>query len=144
MSPTSTGTEGVAPGAGPSLQRLIDSQLGVFPEHESFLRRRFAGGSDPFCESLAATIADIAGPNLSALCEDYRWLAGAVLEEELFFRREGRYRLASFAEAETLVYADPAYMTRYMNGLLLSQLWWSNHTAVLAWFRDRYLPVGIS
>jgi len=130
----------IAPGAGPALKRLIAAQLSAFPEHEGFLRRRFAAGADDFCESLATIIETIAGEDLARLCEDYRWLAGAVLEEELFFRREGRYRLSSFAEAEALVYADPAYMTRYMNGLLLSQLWWSNHTAVLAWFRDRYLP----
>ncbi|MBI1406285.1 MAG: methyltransferase domain-containing protein [Caulobacter sp.] len=116
----------------------------AFPEHEAALRKRFAlADADPiFCETLAGMIERIAGETLAAVCDDYRWLAGAVLEEELFFRREGRYRLTSFAEAEALVYADAAYMTRYMNGLLLSQLWWANHTAVLAWFRDRYLPAN--
>lgn len=132
----------IAPGAGPATTRLIAAQLQAFPEHEAALRKRFAQADTDlvFCETLAGMIERIAGEDLAAICDDYRWLAGAVLEEELFFRREGRYRLSSFAEAEALVYADAAYMTRYMNGLLLSQLWWANHTAVLAWFRERYLP----
>ncbi len=133
----------IAPEAGPALRGLIDAQSLAFPDHAGALTKRFAAAPDlVFCETLAATVAAIAGETLPTLCADYRWLCAAVLEEELFFRREGRYRLSSFAEAEAQVYADRAYMTRYMNGLLLSQLWWGNHTAVLQVFAERYLPAN--
>ena len=72
--------------------------------------------------------------------EDYRWLAHTVIEEEFVFRRSGRYRLSTFAEAEREVYSNREYMTRYMNGLLMTQLWWRNHTEVMHFFRDVYLP----
>lgn len=133
----------IAPHAGLDLRALIDAQLEAFPEHAAALDRRFSAGADlVFCDTLAATIRAIAGQDLPRLCADYRWLAAAVLEEELFFRREGRYRLSSFAEAEAQVYADPVYMTRYMNGLLLSQLWWANHTEVLRRFAEQFLPAN--
>jgi 2-polyprenyl-3-methyl-5-hydroxy-6-metoxy-1,4-benzoquinol methylase len=66
-----------------------------------------------------------------------------VLAEEVFFRRNDRYRLSSFADAEREVYADKAFMTRYMNGLLLSQVWWHNHSAVMRYYQDHFLPNNI-
>lgn len=126
----------------PQLAELLAAQLEVFPAHESYLRRRFAGLSDDdlaFCELLAGLLQRICGGELRLLCEDYRWLAGAVLEEELFFRRHGRYRLSTFREALAEVYDDPVYMRRYMSGVLATQVWWRNHTDVLKFYRDRYL-----
>ena len=41
---------------------------------------------------------------------DYRWTCDQLREEELFFHREGRYRLSTFAEANAEVYSDRAYM----------------------------------
>ncbi|PWB84394.1 MAG: class I SAM-dependent methyltransferase [Methylocystaceae bacterium] len=82
----------------------------------------------------------ISGDDLTTFLEDYRWLCGVLMEEELFFRRENRYRLSTFAEAERTVYADRVFMTRYMNGLLMTQLWWANHSSVLRYYRDSFLP----
>ena len=126
----------------PNLAELVAAQLHVFPSHESYLRRRFHGLSDDdlaFCEVLAGLLRHICGGNLSLMCEDYRWLAAAVLEEELYFRRHGRYRLATFQQARDQIYDDPTYMRRYMSGVLATQLWWRNHTDVLKFYRDRYL-----
>ncbi len=31
------------------------------------------------------------------------------------------------------------YMTRYVSGILMSQLWWANHTDAMRWFRDAFI-----
>lgn len=129
----------------PALAAMIDRQISVFPQHQSYLKRRFESASSgelSFCEDLCLLILKISGNELPTFLNDYRWLCGVMLEEELFFRRENRYRLSSFAEAERTVYADRAFMTRYMNGVLMTQLWWANHSTVLQYFRDVFLPAN--
>ncbi|MDB5438423.1 MAG: hypothetical protein JWM33_850 [Caulobacteraceae bacterium] len=134
----------------PHLARAVSEQLVAFPEHAAYLKARFSGETPAglaLAEDLAAMICQVIGGDWARLCADYRWLSGVLLEEELFFRRNGRYRLSSFAEALEQVYGDADYMVRYMNGLLASQLWWRNHTEVFGYFRDRFLsqtPTGAS
>ena len=62
-----------------------------------------------------------------------------VLEEEIEFRRSGHYRLSTFAEAERTVYSNRDIMTRYMDGLLLSQVLWANHIALLDYYVRDFL-----
>jgi 2-polyprenyl-3-methyl-5-hydroxy-6-metoxy-1,4-benzoquinol methylase len=132
----------------PHLERLVAHQLSVFPEHVAFLTKRFSALSGPelsFGELIAEKITQIAGSHLDRICEDYRWLSGIVLDEELHFRRTGRYRLSTFEEADQQYYSNAELMSRYMNGLLASQLWWRNHTEMLRYFRDDFIgrnPAG--
>jgi 2-polyprenyl-3-methyl-5-hydroxy-6-metoxy-1,4-benzoquinol methylase len=138
------------PAAHPHIRKLVQHQILAFPEHENFLRDRFSSVSETgwlFIEEIASTVMQIAGDRLDSMCEDYRWLSGIVLDEELHFRRTGRYRLSSFEQAEREVYSSPELMSRYMNGLLASQLWWRNHTEMLNYFRDHFIeqnPVGFT
>jgi 2-polyprenyl-3-methyl-5-hydroxy-6-metoxy-1,4-benzoquinol methylase len=125
-----------------NISRMLETQLAIFPQHERFLTSRFAGASEDemrFSEEIAGLVLRIADPSVEAICEDYRWLAQAVFEEEMHFRRTGRYRLSKFSDAVEQVYANPVVMRRYMNGLLASQLWWRNHTDVLKVFRDDFV-----
>lgn len=88
-------------------------------------------------EEIASVIVAMAGEALDKCCLDYDWLTKTVLEEELHFRRTGGYRLRTLEQAIDQVYSVPELMTRYMNGLLMTQAWWSNHTrAILAYRRD--------
>jgi 2-polyprenyl-3-methyl-5-hydroxy-6-metoxy-1,4-benzoquinol methylase len=125
-----------------SLSRVLATQLDVFPEHRDYLERRFADAdlaTLKFSDELARMIETICGSHLRTVCEDYRWLSGVILDEELFFRRNGKYRLSSFAEALETIYANRPYMTRYVNGILASQLWWANHTDTMRYFRDVFI-----
>ena len=72
--------------------------------------------------------------------EDYRWMCERFLEEEIHFRRTGAYRLSTFEEAAREVYDDPEVMSRYMGGLLLSQVIWLNHANVSQYFVEGFLP----
>ncbi len=128
--------------ANPNLARLIAAQLAVFPDHADYLDRRFANSDRDdlaFCEFVAGLLVRINGGSMQAMSEAYHWLTGAVLAEELHFRRTGAYRLSTFAQAFEEIYSDEAYMERYVAGILASQLWWRNHTAVLRWYRENYL-----
>jgi hypothetical protein len=124
------------------VRKLFQHQILAFPEHEAFLRDRFAAVSETgwlFIEEVAEKVMQIAGDRLDRMCDDYRWLSGIVLDEELHFRRTGRYRLSTFEQADRAVYSSPEVMSRYMNGLLASQLWWRNHTEMLNYFRDEFI-----
>jgi 2-polyprenyl-3-methyl-5-hydroxy-6-metoxy-1,4-benzoquinol methylase len=123
----------------PSLYQLASVQLDAWPEHEKFLTKRFASGDQQKAERLAGLVLRLTGGDPTILAADYRWTCDRLLEEELYFRRTGRYRLTSFAEAEREVYSNKEYMTRYMNGLLLSQIWWGNHTGVINYYVDEFL-----
>ena len=126
----------------PNLERLVAHQLSAFPEHGSFLTKRFSalsGAEMNFSERIAEKVIQIAGDGVDRVCEDYRWLSGIILDEELHFRRTGRYRLSTFKEADAQVYSNIDLMSRYMNGVLASQLWWRNHTEMLRYFHDDFL-----
>lgn len=135
--------ESSAPGDYPALAQLTATLLEVWPEHEPVLDKslpREPSGELDHARKVAEMIASLAGSEARSFCEDYRWTCEKLLEEELFFRRHGRYRLSSFAEAAEEVYDDPAFMERYVNGLLLSHLFWANHRQVLMFFEDEFLP----
>jgi 2-polyprenyl-3-methyl-5-hydroxy-6-metoxy-1,4-benzoquinol methylase len=127
----------------PSIATMLDAQLAVFPRHERFLAGRFAvAGPDElqFLDEIAELIIRIADPSVRAICEDYRWLTQMFAEEEIYFHRNGHYRLSSFADATAQVYDNAPFMRRYMNGLLVTRLWWKNHSELLRVFRDVFLP----
>lgn len=126
-----------------SLTKLLDAQLSVWPEHARFLARRFPETTTNALgdvDELARLVLCLAGDALHDHCADYRWVCDRIKEETLHFARTGNYRLRTFQAAFEEVYENHAYMTRYLNGLLLSQVWWANHTASLLSYRASFLP----
>jgi 2-polyprenyl-3-methyl-5-hydroxy-6-metoxy-1,4-benzoquinol methylase len=139
----------------PSLAHVAAVTLQSWPEHRRYLDARFKADTPEF---LARTeeFATLALKNIEGALEtyvaDYRWMCERFSEEELFFFREDRYRLSTFAEAYEQVYSNDAYMSRYVRGILISQMLWDPHarafdlfrTEFLASFKDgaRYLEVG--
>jgi hypothetical protein len=111
----------------PHLREMIERQLDAFPDHADYLQTRFANDDAEeldFAENVAANLLQIAGPAITQVCQNYRWFCGVMLEEELHFWRTGRYRLSTFAEADAEVYSNREVMSKSMDGLLASQLWW--------------------
>jgi len=127
---------------GDALRNLVERQILCTPAHETYLRKRFAHVEPAeiiLLDRLAMVILDLAGGDPTQYCLDYDWLAKTVLEEELYFRRHDRYRLDTFEQAIEQVYARPLLMTQYMNGLLMTQLWWANHTRSLICYEQDFL-----
>ncbi len=126
----------------PALSRLIQLQLDVFPKHADFLGRRFRDASQEHLqqiEELAVLICRIGGEDLRQIAQDYMWLSDVILREEIHFRRTGTYRLSTFEEADKEVYANSSFMQHYMNGLLMSLLWWQNHSEAILFYRDEFV-----
>jgi 2-polyprenyl-3-methyl-5-hydroxy-6-metoxy-1,4-benzoquinol methylase len=132
----------------PHLREMVERQLDAFPEHAAYLQARFAHDDAQdlnFADDVAANVLQIAGPAITQVCQNYRWFCGVMLTEELHFRRTGRYRLSTFAEADAELYSNRELMSKSMDGLLVSQLWWRNHTEMLHFFRDEFVmrnPTG--
>lgn len=129
-------------GAYPALQAVLARQIALTPRHETSLAKRIAGADAEhlaMANDVAGWITALAGARLDQHLLDYDWICNLVLEEELHFRRTGGYRLKTFAEAVAEVYSNDELMGHYMNGLLMTQLWWSNHTEAMRFYVSSFL-----
>src|SRR4051812_42233863 len=132
---------------GSSLKTLLDGIAARWPDHDRYIERSFASRdpavldvSEALAENVLRLAADIPG-GLDTLIDDYRFVCEEVtLPEEIHFRRHGTYRLTTFEDAERECYSNAEYMNRYMNGLLVSDIVWSNHAHAFASFVNDYLP----
>jgi 2-polyprenyl-3-methyl-5-hydroxy-6-metoxy-1,4-benzoquinol methylase len=126
----------------PSARSVAKIALDAWPDHEKFLLRSFRERSPEVLdasETVAAEVLKLIAGDEKRFGEDYRWTCDRLREEEIFFHREGRYRLSTFAEAYAEVYANHEYMGRYVRGLLLTQVLWYNHVATMEMFLSRVL-----
>jgi 2-polyprenyl-3-methyl-5-hydroxy-6-metoxy-1,4-benzoquinol methylase len=125
----------------PALSQLAAGVVAAWPAHKDFLEKRLGDGSPEhlaFCEAVATKILLLVD-DLPQACADYRWGGELLFKEEVHFRRTGRYRRQTAREVAEL-YSDRAFMKRYFNGLLLSQVLWPNHAGVLLLFAHEFLP----
>ena len=132
---------------GPQTGAIIDAVLARWPEHAKFLRASFENRSDELLgttEVIAQLLGQVGANHqkpLSDYADDYRYLCEQIVyPEEIFFRREGRYRLSTFKEAAEQVYDNAELMARYMNGLFVSDALWFNHASAMNDFATAYLP----
>lgn len=137
------------PAALVNTRRLVDQQLVLWPEHMGFLAKSFRERSPEtlaITEETATQVANIVGDRLEEFCAGYRWMCDAVLDEELFFRRHGCYRATCFDDVFKAIYDAPQIMKLYMDGLLLSQVFWRNHADILCHYKKYIcaLPAGTS
>lgn len=129
----------------PSLGRIVSHLIASWPEHEGYVAARFRN-FDPQFEARMEELATLAlidiGDALDVYCSDYRWMCEAFLEEEIYFRRHGTYRLSTFPEAYEQVYSRPEIMGRYVRGILISQLIWEPHARAFDFFRTAFLGLA--
>lgn len=126
----------------PATKSVVDAVVAAWPGHRGFLIKSFRDRDERtsvVAERVASLVARLAGDALAAHVAGYRWMCEMVLEEEIHFRRSGRYRHSSFAEVAQLVYGNTEDMGAYMRGLLLSQVLWSNHASSMAFYLRDFL-----
>jgi 2-polyprenyl-3-methyl-5-hydroxy-6-metoxy-1,4-benzoquinol methylase len=127
----------------PNLEAIVRAVLAVWPEHEGYCLARFADNAGDFkarANTLAGTVLAIVGDELPLYATDYRWMCEEFINEELHFRRNGAYRLSTFAEANAEVYSNGKYMERYVRGILISQIIWKPHAQAFDFFQTHFLP----
>lgn len=125
-----------------SLAALVARQCSCAPRLVPFFTKRFAAcGSAELrlCEELSQQIIRLTGDEIDAFIRGYEFLCLHQRREEIHFRRHNRYRLSTLAQATSEVYGNLEYMQQYMRGLLLSQVFWSNHTAAIAFYLEELL-----
>lgn len=126
----------------PNLRNVVTEVLRSWPEHAGYCEARFRDDPPEFMErseDLARLAVQLVGAELPQWCADYRWMCERFLDEEIYFRREDQYRLNSFEEAYREVYSDASYMSRYIHGILVSQLIWTPHARAFDFFRTDFL-----
>jgi 2-polyprenyl-3-methyl-5-hydroxy-6-metoxy-1,4-benzoquinol methylase len=126
----------------PHLDMITHALLDAWPEHDRFIQasfRNLAPESMRLIDETAGLALSLIGEGLKDWALDYRWMCEMLMEERLYFVRNKRYRRSTFAEAQE-IYGDAVFMSRYLNGLLLSQICWSNHARAIERFRTGFLP----
>lgn len=127
----------------PSLSAIVTALLASWPDHQKYVETRFTDDDGAFLtrtEELATvSLRSIGQGELPVYVEDYRWVSERLLEEEIYFQREGSYRLSTFQEAYDEVYSNIDYMGRYMRGLMISQIIWDQHARAFDVFRQEFL-----
>lgn len=126
-----------------NLDKIVSRLLVLWPEHESYCVSRFADDGPDFMERMdefASLALKLMDDDLDGYLQDYRWMCERFLEEEYYFRRHGNYRLSTFKEAYDEVYNDDAYMSKYVRGILISQVIWDPHAKAFDYFRTQFLP----
>jgi 2-polyprenyl-3-methyl-5-hydroxy-6-metoxy-1,4-benzoquinol methylase len=129
----------------PDTARLAQAVTATWPEHARFIEQSFSTRDEALLASTevhADMVTKIigSGDSLDVFAKDYRFLCEEILKEELYFRRNGAYRLSTFDDAFREVYANNDYMRRYYNFMLLSHVLWDNHARAIAHFESKYLP----
>ena len=121
----------------PAARTIVSAVLAAWPGHAPFLKRSFGARNArqlAATEEAAVATLKLIGDDPARFASGYHWTCGKLREEELFFHREGRYRLGTFAQAYAEVYSNHAYMAKYVDGLLLTQVLWFNHVATFEMF----------
>jgi 2-polyprenyl-3-methyl-5-hydroxy-6-metoxy-1,4-benzoquinol methylase len=132
----------------PNLVALVSAVLEAWPEHEKYLEKsilprtpdvmRISDEGAMLVMKLAESGSTRGG--IRTVCEDYKMVCNTmILEEEIYFRRHGTYRISTFEQAYTEYYSDKALMSRYMHGLLLSVILWANHANALGFYVQAFL-----
>lgn len=127
----------------PASARLVEAVLRAFPEHAAYLAKSFRDRSattNQMAEKTAGLILELGGGNFERLVSGYLWICKMVMEEELYFRREGKYRNTSFAEVDAAVYQNSREMGLYMDGLLATEVLWVQHARCMDFYVNTFLP----
>lgn len=127
----------------PNVDAIARAILKSWPEHEKYLRAAFEHlGAEEMLriDYVGGLILASAGDAIDDYAADYRWMCDRLFDERLYFARNKKYRRSTPEQANQAVYANAAFMSRYLHGILLSQVCWRNHAAAMDLYRTRFLP----
>ena len=122
------------------------------PVHAKFLARAFRNLSSENSDELGRYVDYCAkdGITIEYLAECHNLIVTDTQIEQIYFKRNKRYRCSTFEEVANAVYFSNTYMPRYMHGLAITTFLWPNHLAMRDFFvktfpagaRGEYLEIG--
>ncbi len=92
-------------------------------------------------EKVAALARKLIGDETDHYAADYHWMCDNFKAEQFYFARHKHYRLSSLDDAvREGLHGNAPYMSRYVKGILLSQVFWRNHAQAMDIYRTAFLP----
>ena len=128
----------------PSTIEILKKLKEIWPEYHQNTYNRFIKYSEKqlsLVNELSDKILAVKKGEVFQLVQNFKQVCEMLLEEEIYFRRHGKYRLGTEKEAFDEVYSNSSLMSAYLDGLLLSQLLWDNHFRVYEKFLSEFLPL---
>ncbi len=115
------------------------SEIGkAWPEHARRLQiahDQLSEAGSATAEANAALVCLVHSNRLVEIARNYKETCEVILDEELFFRRNGHYRAANVEQAEDILAAYPDFWPRYLDGLPATQILWTNHVESCAFLK---------
>ena len=81
------------------------------------------------------------GLTLQYLADSYNLIVQDTLKEQVYFKKNGRYRYSTYQEVAGRVYLNPDYMSKYMYGLGITSYLWPQHIEYKS-FYEKHFPFG--
>ena len=137
----------------PSITAIIDELISIWPEHKNFVENGVMSRSESefeITEQIAGQIIKILSiteRSIQEICSSYKYTCQELLlKSEMYFRRYGRYERSKLSEAIRDIYSNQKIMSKYVEGLLLTQILWDNHFKALNFYTSclSYTPRGSS
>lgn len=126
-----------------TLAGILYELLLIWPEHKNFIERGVKSRSEDeleVTEQVAGQIIHIlkaSGRSISDLCQSYKFTCQELLlKSEIYFRRHGKYERSTLIEANRDIYSNQKVMSKYVEGLLLTQILWDNHFKALGFYKS--------
>lgn len=117
--------------------KLVEIILQRKPMHKKFINNTYSFLSTDEkkeAELYISYLIEYKGHELNDLADAYTTIVEDTFREELFFKKNGRYRYSKYSEVANTVYHNKEYMWKYMIGLALSSFWWINHVKIRRFF----------
>lgn len=79
---------------------------------------------------------------LTEVIDAYLEMVASIIEEQIYFLKNSRYRYSTISETSKLVYHNHEYMIKYMMGVALSQFLWENHYKMFQFYKNNIINIG--
>ena len=134
------------------INKFVQEVLTQNPSHERFLKTSFDMIKPTSIRSLQSYLEYCISRDLDIeyLARSYNTITIDMQIEQIYFRRNNKYRCSTFAEVADIVYFDDDYMRKYMYGLAITSFLWPSHASIHEFFvktlpknlNGSYLEVG--
>lgn len=135
-----------------NVEKLLTQIKTINPLQTTFLEESLKELPSEELDTLDAYIrfCEKAHVDIDYLATCYDLIVKDTFKEQVFFKRNKRYRYSSYDEVASKVYLNDEYMKKYMYGLAITSFLWPNHRAMKEFFlktlpKDKkgyYLEIG--